>query len=121
MRMFAKLKTYKSKNFRRWAKRQGGVCCVCNENTGHQLHHFGPRGIGQKATDLLLCRVCQKCHDYVGAKRRNAFSRKDELDTWVDMLEDGLELLRSYVEFLERSTGLDLEFNDETKDQDPLF
>ena len=111
-------KPYKSRAFLQWAKGQGGACCICGDN-GRELYHIGDHGMGQKGSDLLVARVCRKCHEYVQGKRRIAFERMDEsiipnrsrlhvapsimggLGTWADLQADALELLAGYVEHLE--------------------
>ena len=95
---------YRSKRFLAWAKSQTSHCCVCRDGAGAQLHHFGPKGMGQKASDLLVARVCAECHlgkNAIQGKRRIAFERIDRLDVWCDINEDCIGLLSSYVEYLE--------------------
>ncbi len=93
---------YRSKQFLAWAKMQRGPCCVCRKQSGSQLHHFGDKGMGQKATDLFLCRVCPGCHTQIQGKRATAFRRLEQMETWADIQADGLELLCDYVEYLEQ-------------------
>lgn len=39
-------------------------CCWCQHAAPSDAHHFGPRGIGQKADDLHAVPLCTKCHRY---------------------------------------------------------
>lgn len=94
-------KPYRSRAFLEWAKRQHGKCCVCEDGHGIQLHHFGDKGMGQKSTDLLVCRVHEGCHRQIQGKRLIAFRRLGQLELWIRILEDSLKLLCGYVEHLE--------------------
>ena len=96
-------KPHRSKAYLSWAKHQHGTCCICGQRRVEQLHHFGSKGIGQKCSDLLVCRVCEPCHSRIQGKRRIAFERRGELDVWADMLEDALLLLEQYTAALERN------------------
>lgn len=90
-------KPYRSKKYLIHAKNQRGLCCVCKEKIGSELHHFGEKGMGQKGSDLLVCRVCQSCHQQIQGKRRLAFTRLKNQDTWIDIQADAIELLKSYI------------------------
>jgi len=96
-------KPYRSKAFLAWAKLQRGVCCVCRDRPGVELHHFGEKGMGQKASDLLVCRVCSGCHQQIQGKRGLAFRRMNRIETWADIQADAVALLSDYVEHLEQS------------------
>ena len=37
-------------------------CCACGANAD-EAHHFGPRGMGEKCSDLLAVPLCKKHHD----------------------------------------------------------
>ncbi len=91
-------KPYRSRAFLAYAKDQRGLCCVCKSQEGVELHHYGSAGMGQKGSDLLVCRVCRRCHGEIQGKRRHAFERLGQLDKWIDIQADGIELLRGYVE-----------------------
>lgn len=102
--MIEKPKRYRSPEFLEWSKRQVSYCCVCRAKLGNELHHFGPAGMGQKGSDLLVARVCSDCHrgkNSIQGKRRIGFERIGKLDTWCDILEDCIELLTSYIANLE--------------------
>lgn len=96
-------KPHRSKAYLGWARLQHGPCCVCRQHKFQQLHHFGAKGIGQKCSDLLVCRVCEPCHSRIQGKRRLAFERRKEMDVWADMLEDALLLLEQYLIEIERN------------------
>lgn len=100
--MLHKTKPYKSPDFLDWAKQQVRKCIVCENKYGSQLHHFGKRGIGQKATDLLVCRVCKGCHESIQGKSLVAFERLGQKEIWIKMQADALELLMGYVQSLEK-------------------
>ncbi len=38
-------------------------CCACGQNWWIDPHHTGPRGRGQKSSDLDCVPLCRKCHD----------------------------------------------------------
>ncbi len=38
-------------------------CCACGQNWWIDPAHTGPRGRGQKASDLDVIPLCRKCHD----------------------------------------------------------
>ena len=92
--------SHRSKKYLEWAKTQHGICCLCNDKAGAQLHHLEP-GMGKKGSDLLVCRLCKECHGWAEGKRRIALTRMGRLDDWADMLEDALELLSGYAAKLE--------------------
>lgn len=37
-------------------------CMVCSRQWGIEAAHFGPHGIGQKASDLDTLPLCHRCH-----------------------------------------------------------
>lgn len=39
-------------------------CVGCVHGTPIEAHHFGPRGVGQKADDLHAVPLCVRCHAY---------------------------------------------------------
>lgn len=41
----------------------GLPCSSCGQNWWVDPHHIGPRGCGQKASDLDTVPLCRKCHD----------------------------------------------------------
>jgi hypothetical protein len=100
------LKPYRSRRFLEWAKRQGGCCCICQESPATtQLHHYGPKGMGQKGSDLLIAQVCRGHHEALQGKRALAFRRNGDLESYVALLEDNVDLLAGYVVELEARKG----------------
>ena len=94
---------YRSKAFIRFAKGLPGPCCVCRSEPGVELHHFGDKGMGQRASDLLVARVCRECHGRVQGKRlAHSFERSGMVGEHVALLADNVALLAAYVEELER-------------------
>lgn len=99
----------KDPEFLKWARRQGGSCCVCRAVSGDQipaseLHHFGKSGMGLKGVDHFVARVCRDHHTFVQGKYRSWFVRNNELETWTAMLEDALSMLSNY-EMEHKDTG----------------
>jgi len=95
---------FKDKAFLKWAKDQGGNCCVCRAISGEfykgdELHHFDyvNRGTGMKGRDHWTCRVCFAHHAQIQGKGRRWFVENSKLETWTAMLEDALNLLSDYV------------------------
>ena len=39
-------------------------CSSCTADGPSDPHHYGHRGIGQKASDLLVVPLCRRCHDH---------------------------------------------------------
>lgn len=37
-------------------------CCACGKSRGVEAAHFGPRGLGTRASDKNALPVCYKCH-----------------------------------------------------------
>jgi len=97
---------YRSPAFLRWAHEHGGGCCFARD--GHhdgpvELHHYGDKGMAQKASDLLVARVCRRCHGLVQGKRSlRTFERAGLGEVYHLMLEDNVRLLAGYVEHLEQ-------------------
>lgn len=98
-------KHYRSKQFLTWAKRQAySSCCLCREKLFEELHHFADKGIGQKCSDLFVCRVCRDCHEEIQGKRKIALGRLGRITDWISMQEDALDLLAGYVRYIESLT-----------------
>lgn len=38
-------------------------CCACQADGPSDPHHYGPRGMGEKADDTLTVPLCRPCHD----------------------------------------------------------
>jgi len=38
-------------------------CCVCSSPAPSDAHHYGRRGVGQKADDWQTVPLCRRCHD----------------------------------------------------------
>ena len=104
--MIEKRPPYRSAAFLRWAHEQGGCCCfaVDGRHDGPiELHHYGDKGMAQKASDLVVARVCRRCHGLVQGKRSlRTFERAGLGEVFHLMLEDNIRLLAGYVEYLER-------------------
>ena len=85
-----------------WAKRQGGVCCICRRLEGEhtpadELHHFGDKGMGQKSDDYIIARLCKKHHLQHQGKRAIAFDRAGEWEIAAALWRDAHDLLSDYV------------------------
>jgi hypothetical protein len=80
-----------------WAKSKPGTCCVCRQQPGAELHHFGPRGLGQKGDDFLVARLCPDCHRKEQGKREAQYMRDGRADVWARIQGDALALLTGYV------------------------
>ena len=65
--------------------------------TAEELHHFGPKGMGQKGDDHLVARLCVKCHHLYQGRKRAAFIRNGEYEAYAAMLEDATELMSAYI------------------------
>jgi len=91
---------YRSRAFLTWAKREVTTCAVCPERAD-ELHHFGPKGMGQKGSDLIVAPLCRKHHTSLQGKRALAFARSGDLETYVKLLEANRDLLEGYIAFLE--------------------
>lgn len=103
---------YRSAAFLRWAHEQPGGCCLCRTLLGHypvrpggpvELHHYGDKGMAQKASDLLVARVCREHHALVQGKRSSVrFAAFGMSDVYEEILADNVRLLAGYVEHLEQ-------------------
>lgn len=102
-------KPHRSRRYLDWVRTQHGACCVCRTNRFEERHHFGKKGMGQKCSDLLVCRVCKGCHSRLQGKRRIAFERLGQLDVWADMLEDAMWLLERYTALIEQSHKVEID------------
>lgn len=101
-----RVRTHKSPEFLRFAKSLGGECCVCRYCDGVQtraveLHHFGEKGMGQRANDHFVGRVCIEHHHQIQGKRRIAFIRMDRIDILEALEADALDLLTQWTQRLE--------------------
>lgn len=97
------MKLGKDRAFLKWAKEQGGSCCVCRYLHGilkpaEELHHWGSKGMGQKCDDYHVCRVCSACHREHQGKKDMAFHRRGEYELWCAMARDAVDLLAGYVQ-----------------------
>jgi hypothetical protein len=63
-----------------------------------EIHHMGPKGMGQKCHVYEVARVCHACHEAIQGKRRAYFSRTGEWEVLAAMQEDALNLLMEWVE-----------------------
>jgi hypothetical protein len=97
---------YRSAEFLRFAHELGGGCCFARDEHHDgpvELHHYGDKGMGQKASDLLVARVCRRCHGLVQGKRSfRTFERAGLAESFPMMLEDNVKLLAAYVQHLEQ-------------------
>jgi hypothetical protein len=97
---------YRSRDFLAWAKQQPAPCAICRDNPGTELHHLGAHGMGQKGSDLIVARVCRKCHGEVQGLTTGAPYRwiaAGKLAELADLLTDNNALLAGYVQHLEAS------------------
>jgi hypothetical protein len=94
----AGMKPLRNKEYLHWCARQLGECCLC-DSPAVDLHHFGSQGgMGMKGSDYWIARVCRDCHARVQGKRRLAFMRNGDLETYVCLLEDALELAERWID-----------------------
>lgn len=96
----------RSREFLRFAKGMGGVCCICRNVHGEsvygeELHHFGDKGMSQKGSDFRVARVCVKHHKQYQGKRAMAFFRDGELEIYNAMLTDSIEMTSAYAAYVE--------------------
>jgi hypothetical protein len=91
---------YRSRGFLDFAVHTMRDCCVCGDRA-LEAHHYGPKGMGQKGSDLILAPLCRKCHTRLQGKRALAFERSGDLETYVALLEANRDLLAGYVAQLE--------------------
>lgn len=103
-----KQKPARSKDYLRWVHEHGGRCCVCGGKF-EQAHHFGDKGMGQKCSDFMVCRICEKCHTTYQGKRFIGFERAGQLDVLCAMQRDALQMLSDYAEALEKTCKVKLE------------
>ncbi len=93
----------KHPHFLRWAKHQGGECCICRWIDGQpgveatDLHHYGASGMGMKGTDYDVCRVCRRHHGIIQGKSWKSLERAGRLDIWAAIVQDGDSLKRKYL------------------------
>ncbi len=102
------MKPYRSPEFLKFAKQQGGRCCLCwglrvEETPAMELHHYGEGGMGLKGSDYLIARVCRNCHASVQGKGRISFERLGRTNELEMMEADSLELLQGWTARLEES------------------
>lgn len=106
--MISKNPPYRSAEFLRFAHELGGVCCLMHvpvlvHDGPVELHHRGDKGMGQKASDLLVTRVCRRCHTLIQGKRSAlSFERSGLSAVYEATLEDNVKLLAAYVQHLEQ-------------------
>lgn len=103
-----KQKIRKDPEFLRWAKRHGGICCVCRWLHGltvpfEELHHHGDKGTGQRGDDYFVARMCKTHHREYQGKRGIGFDRAGEWEVAAAIRRDNSELLADYIEHLKRS------------------
>lgn len=107
-----KRKPYRNKEFLKFCHETGeGPCCVCDGWPWQQLHHFGgDGGMGMRASDNCVARVCRSCHEKVHSVLGRTLSVKaimypssysEQLIWFVAMQEDALVLNRAWIEHLE--------------------
>ena len=54
------MKPVRNSEYRRWIRSL--PCCVCRTTRGVEAAHTGPRGIGQKSSDLSVIPLCARHH-----------------------------------------------------------
>lgn len=71
------------------------MCCSCNASGPCEAHHFGPRGMSQKADDFHAVPLCTSCHrlfhdkgeilgrDRKATEERFAFIKQQLLVSWA--------------------------------------
>ena len=92
---------YRSRGFLDFVVHTMRVCCVC-EDLALEAHHFGSdKGMGQKASDLVVAPLCRRCHTRLQGKRALAFRRSGDLEIYVTLLEANRDLLAGYIAHLE--------------------
>jgi hypothetical protein len=76
-----------------WVRRE--MCCACNASGPNEAHHFGPRGMSQKADDYHAVPLCTRCHrmfhdtgrvpgrDRAATEEQFAFVKRQQLLTWL--------------------------------------
>jgi hypothetical protein len=98
---------YRSPEFLEFAHGRGGLCCVCLaidhvQQPRDEVHHYGPKGMGQRGSDLLVCRLCKKHHQHYQGKRTLGFLRAGEGEVLAAMRADNIVLLVAWVPEMER-------------------
>lgn len=92
----------RDRDFLGWAKRRGGICCVCASRgligNFDELHHFGPRAMSKKCSDYQVARVCRRCHEEVQGKTSMSFHATGNYELWCALLRDSNALLGAYIE-----------------------
>lgn len=101
--MIPKHRIPRNRDYLAWAKTQAGPCCLCRRlrgdlTTGVEAHHWGDKGMGQKASDYEIARLCPDCHHAVQGRKRMAFARNGEWEILAALQEDALALLTAYLE-----------------------
>jgi hypothetical protein len=94
--MFEKRVVFRSKEYLAWARSQGGPCCLCGA-PADELHHFGPRGMGRKGSDLMVARVCNECHRLVQGLGTLSAARTNRVADLISLQSDALELADRYL------------------------
>ena len=96
-------RTAESREYLKWAKQQGGNCCVCRyaqDNPGVpgvELYDIGESGMGRKGSDYMVARVCKQHHRAVEGKRWVQHQRAQTLPVWAALNEDALKLLDMWI------------------------
>lgn len=84
-----------------WVRTQ--MCCSCNATGPNEAHHFGPRGMSQKASDYHAVPLCASCHrlfhdkgeilgrDRPATEECFAFTQSNLLTSWIRRKEGGSE------------------------------
>lgn len=72
-------------------------CCVCSAPPPSDPHHYGRRGVGQKADDYQTVPLCRRCHDGWHAQGYcPPYNRSETVETFlraqVAILMDALAL-----------------------------
>ncbi len=97
---------HKSPEFLRFAKSLGGECCICRWTQGvsvraDELHHYGEKGMGQRANDHFVARLCVPCHQHYQGKRRLSLIRDGQIDILEALESDNLEILTQWARRIE--------------------
>jgi hypothetical protein len=94
----------RDRDYLAWVKREAnGPCCLCRRlrgdlTPGQELHHWSDKGMGQKASDYEVARLCIPCHHAIQGRKRVAFARNGEWEILAALQEDALALLTAYLE-----------------------
>lgn len=84
----------KAKYYLDWVRDKD--CAFCFAPGPSDPHHYGPRGIGQKASDYLVVPLCRKCHDCFHSTR--AIDPFDIERTKVELLKTQVQLLTAWIQ-----------------------